>query len=303
MNRSIEVLDMSYVISCSSTCDLNNEHLKERNIVYIPFHYQMNGQPQLDDMGASLSMEDFYSAMDQGADTRTSQINVEEYVSFFEQFLAKGYDLLHVDLSSGISGTINSARLAQENLKEKYPERKIIVIDSLAASSGFGLLMDEIADRRDEGMSLEEVAAWAEENKLYVHHWFFSTDLKFYIKGGRISKTAGMFGSLLNICPLLNVDYLGRLIPRDKIRTKKKVIHAIVNRMEEHAKDGRNYSGKVYISQSRCYEDAKAVADLIEERFPNTKGKVKIFWIGPTIGSHTGPGTVALFFMGDKRID
>ena len=303
MNRSIEVLDMSYVISCSSTCDLNNEHLKERNIVYIPFHYQMNGQPQLDDMGASLSMEDFYSAMDQGADTRTSQINVEEYVSFFEQYLAKGYDLLHVDLSSGFSGTINSARLAQENLKEKYPERKIIVIDSLAASSGFGLLMDEIADRRDEGMSLEEVAAWAEENKLYVHHWFFSTDLKFYIKGGRISKTAGMFGSLLNICPLLNVDYLGRLIPRDKIRTKKKVIHAIVNRMEEHAKDGRNYSGKVYISQSRCYEDAKAVADLIEERFPNTKGKVKIFWIGPTIGSHTGPGTVALFFMGDKRID
>ena len=303
MNRSIEVLDMSYVISCSSTCDLNNEHLKERNIVYIPFHYQMNGQPQLDDMGASLSMEDFYSAMDQGADTRTSQINVEEYVSFFEQYLAKGYDLLHVDLSSGFSGTINSARLAQENLKEKYPERKIIVIDSLAASSGFGLLMDEIADRRDEGMSLEEVAAWAEENKLYVHHWFFSTDLKFYIKGGRISKTAGMFGSLLNICPLLNVDYLGRLIPRDKIRTKKKVIHAIVNRMEEHARDGRNYSGKVYISQSRCYEDAKAVADLIEERFPNTKGKVKIFWIGPTIGSHTGPGTVALFFMGDKRID
>ncbi len=297
------MLEMSYIISCSSTCDLNNEHLKERNIVYIPFHYQMNGQPQLDDMGASLSMEDFYSAMDQGADTRTSQINVEEYVSFFEQYLAKGYDLLHVDLSSGISGTINSARLAQENLKEKYPERKIIVIDSLAASSGFGLLMDEIADRRDEGMSLEEVAAWAEENKLYVHHWFFSTDLKFYIKGGRISKTAGMFGSLLNICPLLNVDYLGRLIPRDKIRTKKKVIHAIVNRMEEHARDGRNYSGKVYISQSRCYEDAKAVADLIEERFPNTKGKVKIFWIGPTIGSHTGPGTVALFFMGDKRID
>ncbi|MBQ9289664.1 MAG: DegV family protein [Clostridia bacterium] len=294
---------MNYVISCSSTCDLNNEHLQRREIVYIPFHYQMDGKPQLDDLGASLSMEDFYAAMDNGADTRTSQINEDEYVSYFEQYLKEGKDLLHVDLSSGISGTMNSARLAMETLKEKYPERKIYVVDSLAASSGFGLLVDEMADRRDEGMSIDELAKWTEENKLYVHHWFFSTDLKFYIKGGRISKTAGMFGQLLNICPLLNVDYLGRLIPRDKIRTKKKVIHEIVNRMEAHAQNGLDYSGKVYISQSNCYEDARAVADLVEARFPKLKGKVEIFWIGPTIGSHTGPGTVALFFMGDKRVD
>ena len=294
---------MNYVISCSSTCDLNNEHLQRRGIVYIPFHYQMDGKPQLDDLGASLSMEDFYAAMDNGADTRTSQINEDEYVSYFEQYLKEGKDLLHVDLSSGISGTMNSARLAMETLKEKYPERKIYVVDSLAASSGFGLLVDEMADRRDEGMSIDELAKWTEENKLYVHHWFFSTDLKFYIKGGRISKTAGMFGQLLNICPLLNVDYLGRLIPRDKIRTKKKVIHEIVHRMEAHAQNGLDYSGKVYISQSNCYEDARAVADLVEARFPKLKGKVEIFWIGPTIGSHTGPGTVALFFMGDKRVD
>lgn len=294
---------MNYVISCSSTCDLSNEHLQKRGIVYIPFHYQMDGQSQLDDLGASLSMEDFYKAMENGADTRTSQINENEYVSFFETYLKEGKDVLHVDLSSGISGTINSARLAKETLMEKYPERKLIVLDSLAASSGFGLLMDEMADRRDEGMSIDEVAQWAEENKLNVHHWFFSTDLKFYIKGGRISKTAGMFGTLLNICPLLNVDNQGRLIPRDKIRSKKKVIQAIVNRMEEHAQDGLDYSGKVYISQSYCYDDARAVADLVEERFPKLKGKVEIYWIGPTIGSHTGPGTVALFFMGDKRIE
>lgn len=294
---------MSYVISCSSTCDLSNEHLKKRNVEYISFHYQMDGKSELDDLGASLSMEDFYKAMENGAETRTSQINEDEYVSFFEKFLKEGKDVLHVDLSSGISGTVNSARLAKEALEEKYPDRKIVVIDSLAASSGFGLLMDEMADRRDEGMSIEELAQWTEEHKLNVHHWFFSTDLKFYIKGGRISKTAGMFGTLLNICPLLNVDYLGRLIPRDKIRTKKKVIHAIVNRMEEHAQDGLNYSGKVYMSQSYCYEDARAVADLIEQRFPKIKGKVEIFWIGPTIGAHTGPGTVALFFMGDKRLD
>lgn len=263
----------------------------------------MDGKSYLDDMGASVSMEDFYAAMDKGADTRTSQINQEEYEKYFENFLKEGKDVLHVSLSSGISGTVNAARLARENLADRYPDRKIYVVDSLAASSGYGLLMDELADRRDEGMDIDQVYAWAEENKLNVHHWFFSTDLKFYIKGGRVSKTAGVVGTLLNICPLLNVDYLGRLIPRDKIRTKKKVIREIVERMEAHVADGHDYTGKVYISQSDCYEDARAVADLVEERFPKMKGKVEIFWIGTTIGSHTGPGTVALFFMGDKRVD
>ncbi|MBR2288672.1 MAG: DegV family protein [Clostridia bacterium] len=294
---------MSFVLSCSSTCDLSNEHVRARQIEYISFHYQMDGKSYLDDMGASVSMEDFYAAMDKGADTRTSQINQEEYEKYFENFLKEGKDVLHVSLSSGISGTVNAARLARENLADRYPDRKIYVVDSLAASSGYGLLMDELADRRDEGMDIDQVYAWAEENKLNVHHWFFSTDLKFYIKGGRVSKTAGVVGTLLNICPLLNVDYLGRLIPRDKIRTKKKVIREIVERMEAHVADGHDYTGKVYISQSDCYEDARAVADLIEERFPKMKGKVEIFWIGTTIGSHTGPGTVALFFMGDKRVD
>ena len=294
---------MSFVLSCSSTCDLSNEHVRARQIEYISFHYQMDGKSYLDDMGASVSMEDFYAAMDKGADTRTSQINQEEYEKYFENFLKEGKDVLHVSLSSGISGTVNAARLARENLADRYPDRKIYVVDSLAASSGYGLLMDELADRRDEGMDIDQVYAWAEENKLNVHHWFFSTDLKFYIKGGRVSKTAGVVGTLLNICPLLNVDYLGRLIPRDKIRTKKKVIREIVERMEAHVADGHDYTGKVYISQSDCYEDARAVADLVEERFPKMKGKVEIFWIGTTIGSHTGPGTVALFFMGDKRVD
>ncbi|MBQ9308153.1 MAG: DegV family protein [Clostridia bacterium] len=294
---------MSFVLSCSSTCDLSNEHVRARQIEYISFHYQMDGKSYLDDMGASVSMEDFYAAMDKGADTRTSQINQEEYEKYFENFLKEGKDVLHVSLSSGISGTVNAARLARENLVDRYPDRKIYVVDSLAASSGYGLLMDELADRRDEGMDIDQVYAWAEENKLNVHHWFFSTDLKFYIKGGRVSKTAGVVGTLLNICPLLNVDYLGRLIPRDKIRTKKKVIREIVERMEAHVADGHDYTGKVYISQSDCYEDARAVADLVEERFPKMKGKVEIFWIGTTIGSHTGPGTVALFFMGDKRVD
>lgn len=290
-----------YVISCCSTADLTEEQLKKRNIQYICFHFEMDGKQYDDDLGKSIAFEDFYRMMDEGADTRTSQINAEEFKNYFEGFLKEGKDILHLTLSSGISGVINSARIAKQELEQAYPDRKIYVIDSLAASSGYGLLMDKAADLRDEGKSIDEAAAWLEENKLNLHHWFFSTDLKFYIKGGRVSKTAGAVGTVLNICPLLNVDYEGKLIPRQKVRTKKKVIQEIVNKMKENARDGLDYDGKCYISQSACYEDARQVADLIEEAFPKLDGKVVINYIGTTIGSHTGPGTVALFFWGDKR--
>lgn len=295
--------DQNYIISCCSTADLTEEHFKERDIHYICFHYELNGVQYLDDLGKSMDFNTFYQEMANGAETKTSQINADEFERYFTPFLEEGKDILHVSLSSGISGVSNSAMVAAKELQEKYPDRKIYVIDSLGASSGYGLLMDKAADLRDQGMGIEELAGWLEENKLYVHHWFFSTDLTFYIKGGRVSKTAGFVGTILNICPLLNMDNLGRLIPRAKIRTKKKVIKEIVTKMEEHAQDGKDYSGKCYISQSACYEDAKAVADLVEAAFPKLNGKVEINHIGTTIGSHTGPGTVALFFWGDKRVD
>ena len=224
-------------------------------------------------------------------------------MAYFEGFLKEGKDILHVSLSSGLSGSVNSARIAAEELAEKYPDRKIYVVDSLGASSGYGLFMDKLADLRDEGKTLEEVRDFAEENRLKLHHWFFSTDLTFYVRGGRVSKAAGWFGTALKICPLLNMDNLGRLIPRSKIRTKKRVIKEIVSRMEQHAQDGHDYSGKCYISNSACYDDARAVADLVEEKFPKLNGKVEINHVGTTIGSHTGPGTVALFFWGDERTE
>lgn len=293
----------NYVISCCSTADLTEEHFKTREISYICFHFELDGKQYQDDLGKSIPFEDFYKAMQDGAETKTSQINAEEFTEYFEAFLKEGKDIVHVCLSSGISGVVNSAMIAKTELEERYPDRKIYIVDSLGASSGYGLLMDKLADLRDEGKSAEEVYEWANAHKLDLHHWFFSTDLTFYIKGGRISKTAGIVGGMLNICPLLNMDNLGRLIPRAKIRTKKKVIRAIVDKMEEHAEDGLAYSGKCYISHSACYDDARAVADLVEERFPNLNGKVEIYSVGTTIGSHTGPGTVALFFWGDKRTD
>lgn len=290
-----------YILSCCSTADLTEEHFKERDISYICFHFELDGRAYSDDLGRSIPFDRFYQAMADGAETRTSQINPEEFKEYFEGFLKDGKDIIHVSLSSGISGVVNSAQIAREELEELYPDRKIFIIDSLGASSGYGLFMDKLADLRDSGMSVEETAAWAEENRLRLHHWFFSTDLTFYIRGGRISKAAGIVGGVLNICPLLNMDNLGRLIPRYKIRTKKKVIQTIVDKMEEFAEDGLNYSGKCYISQSACMEDARAVAELVEKRFPHLNGRVEINHIGTTIGSHTGPGTVALFFWGSRR--
>ncbi len=292
-----------YVLSCCTAADLSQEYLKNRDIPYLCYHFEVDGEDYLDDMGQTLPLEELFKKMDAGADTKTSQIAISEYTEFFESVLSEGKDLIHLTLSSGITGSYNSAMIAKEAVQEKYPDRKLYVVDSLAASSGYGLLVDELADLRDEGMSIDDLYSWVENNKTKLNHWFFTSDLTYFIRGGRVSKTAGAVGQVLSICPLLNVDFEGRLIPREKIRTKKKVIRRTVEKMEELADDGIDYSGKVFISNSACPEDAKLVSDLIEEKFTKMNGMVRHFPIGATIGSHTGPGTVALFFWGKERLD
>lgn len=298
----VEVLRMNdFILSCCSTADLTKEHFEKRDIKYICYTYELDGVVYPDDLGQSMSSEEFYRAMVNGAQTKTSQINAVEYEAYFEPFLKEGRDVLHISMSSGITGSVNSARIARDTLLERYPERKLYIVDSLTISSGYGLLMDKLADLREEGRTIEELRDWAEENKLKVHHRFFSSDLTFYIKGGRVSKTAGFFGTVLNICPVLDVNKDGQLIPRQKIRTKKKAMELLVKQMEQDADNGTEYADKCYMCHSACYEDAKEVADRIEERFPKLKGKVEIYNIGTTIGSHSGPGTVAVFFWGKKR--
>ena len=208
-----------------------------------------------------------------GADAKTSQISAGDYMAHFEQFLAAGQDVVHVTLSSGISGTFNSACAARDQLAEKYPDRHVYVVDSLAASSGYGLLMDKLAELRDAGMGAAELAAWAEEHKNEVQHWFFSSDLTFFIRGGRISKAAGLVGGMLKICPVMDVAPDGSLAVKEKIRTKAKAINRVVEKMEELAEGGLDYSGKCYISQSECKADALEVAARVEERFPKLDGK------------------------------
>ncbi|MBQ1448495.1 MAG: DegV family protein [Coriobacteriales bacterium] len=293
----------NYFLSSCSTADLSKEQFESRDIRYLCFHFSLDGVEYEDDLGQSIPFDEFYQRMVDGEMTKTSQPSVEQYVEHFTKMLEEGKDILHLTLSTGISGAYNSATVARDLVSAQYPDRKIVVIDSLAASSGQGLLMWKLADLRDEGMGFDEICAWAEEHRLNLHHWFFTTDLTFFIRGGRVSKTAGTVAQVLNICPLLNVDYQGHLTPREKIRTKKRVIKTIVQRMVEHAEDGLDYSGKCFISNSACHDDARAVADLIEKTFPKLDGKVVINSVGTTIGSHTGPGTVALFFWGDKRVD
>lgn len=292
-----------YILSCCSTADLSREHFEKRDIKYLCFHFYLDGEHYYDDLGQSIPFDKFYQAMVDGADTKTSQLNVEEYTEYFEGYLKEGKDVVHITLSSGLSGAYNSARIAAEDLREKYPERELYVVDSLGAASGFGLIMDKAADLRDSGMSAKELVEWIENNRLRLHHWFFSTDLTFFVKGGRVSKVSGWFGTALKICPLLNVDLNGKLVARQKVRTKPRVIEEIVKKMEEFADGGNAYTDKCYICHSACEDDAKAVAALIEEKFPNLNGKVLINSIGTTIGSHTGPGTVAVFFWGQERND
>ncbi len=291
----------NYCLTCCSTADLSKEYLEKRDVKYACFHFELDGKDHLDDMWQSMSPKDLYDQMLAGASAKTSQIPMVEYEEFFESILKEGKDILHLSLSSGLSGSCSSAKVVAEELKERYPDRKIYVVDSLAASSGYGLFVDTLADMRDEGMDIDTLFNWAEAHKLNMHHWFFSSDLTFYIRGGRVSKASGTIGTILGICPLLNVNNTGHLIPREKVRSKKRAIQRVVDKMAEHADNGTEYSGKCFVSHSLIDEDAQKVVELIEKTFPNLAEKPKCFPIGATVGAHSGPGTIAVFFWGDKR--
>ena len=292
-----------YMITCEPTADMPLSFYRECNVGYVCFHYEMNGATYTDDIYQSTTPQEFFGTLKGGAQAKTSQVGTGEYVAFWEPYLKQGLDILHVSLSTGISGTYNSACLAAETLAPQYPERKIRVIDSLCASAGFGLLVELMADKRDEGMSFDELAEWTEVHKMTVNQWFFVSDLDCLKRGGRVSSTSALIATALKICPVMNVNFEGKLIPREKIRTKKKAIVRLVDDMMEHVENGAAYTGRCTISHSDCLEDAQEVARLVGEKIPALKGKVEISDIGTVIGAHTGPGTVALFFMGDTRVD
>ncbi len=291
-----------YRISCSSTADISAEHLKKLGCVFGKYHYIIDGKDYSDDLYTTITPAEFYAKIDAGAMPTTSQVTPEELCEIFEPILSAGYDLLHIEFSSGLSGGWQSAQAAQKIMAAKYPERKVYVVDSLAASSGYGLLVDKAAELKAGGMGIDELKKWIEDNRLRVRHWFFATNLAHFKRGGRVSGPAAAIGTLLNICPVMDVNSEGKLIVRRKALGRKKAVKDLFSSMCAQAEDGTAYSGKCYISHSMMDAEANQLKSMIEEAFPSLDGKVELNPIGTVIGSHTGPGTVALFFFGtDKR--
>ncbi len=293
-----------FVLTCESAADEAGSSLNRAislSCVFITRSTMLSIQT----VYRGLRRTSFFAQIAAGAMPKTSQVSVGEYEEFWEPLVAEGKDVLRLTLSSGISGTYGSACVAAQMLADRYPQGgKVRVIDSLAASSGFGLLAECAADVRDSGASLDDGCldrgAQAQPAPLVL----LDRSVELPARGGRISAASAMIiGTALKICPLMTVDCEGGLSPREKIRTKKRAISEMAKTMMAHVQDGCSYSGKCVMSHSACREDAEAVAALIEEQIPQLKGKIEIDDIGTLIGSHTGPGTVALFFMGDKRVD
>lgn len=289
---------MNYVLTTETTTDLNRAYFQKRNIPYIPYHYNLDGEVLEDDLGETLSYADFYSRLAQGSESTTSQITPQQFIDFFTPILKEGKDIVHVALSSGLSGSFQAGMVASEMLKKEFKDRTIYIIDSLTASSGIGLLADKLADLRDEGKSAEELYQWGMDNRMRIRSYFFSTDLTFFVRGGRLSAASGFIGGLLNICPLMHVDTQGKLAVFQKIRSTKRAIRACVEKVMEEA--GEEYSEKIFISHANIPDAANSLKEDLEAKLPNLKEPIAVNYIGTTIGSHTGPGTVAMFFFGDE---
>jgi len=290
-----------YIVSCCSIVDLDYSRLQQLNVSCLNYHFEVDGIRYEEDFGKSLSIEDFYQKMINGADTKTSQITFKEFEDYFRDFLKQGKDIIHVTLSSGLSGTFNSANIAKRSLEEEFPDRKIYIGDSLSACCGSGMIVEKLVEFKQQGNSIDQAYQLIEEYKMKANCLFFSTDLTWYVKGGRVSKASGLVGTALKICPVLNIDDEGKLIPIDKIRTKKRAMKAVCELMMERINSNENYDFPCYIAHSNCLEDALELKGMIEEMLPLMKDKIKIQWVGTTIGSHTGPGTVGLFFWGNKK--
>ena len=290
-----------YILSCCSTVDVTQEKLDALDIRMIPNQYTLDGVPYNDDLGKTMPYGEFYDRIRKGETGVTSLINTVDYVDYFASLLETGRDVLHVTLSSGLSGTFQSALAAADLLKERFPDRTLLIVDSRGASSGYGLLMETLAKLRDEGKTIGELFDWAIKNRLRIHHLFCSTTLTYYVRGGRIPPAAGRIGNLLGICPVMRMDHPGHLAIHNRVRTKKRALKALVDQMAELADGGENYSGRCCISHSDCEEDALVLKQMVEERFKNIDGAIEVYMIGMTIGCHSGPGTVAVYFFGQER--
>lgn len=289
---------MSYIISTDNTTDFPKDYLEAHPLPLLFMPCILDGETF--DADHELPVEDFYTKMRNGAMPSTAQVNPTEAKEAFLNIMEEqDADILHLAFSSGLSGTCNSCRLAAEELKEEQAPHKVIVIDTLCASMGEGLLVHKALENQKKGLSLEENAAWLEEHKLNLVHVFTVDDLNHLYRGGRVSKAAAVIGTMISLKPILHVDNEGHLIPVSKVRGRKKSLTALVDYMEEHMGTYQNQNDIVFISHGDALEDAQYVAAQINARFGISASLIN--YIGPTIGAHSGPGTIALFFLGESR--
>lgn len=293
-------MEKQFILSCESTVDLPYSYVSGREIPVLFYSYSVKGEEYLDDMGKDPeALSRFYRFLEEEIPT-TSQINEYKYYDFLEALLKKG-DVLHIAFGSGMTPSVVNAQKAAEQLKEKFPDRKLVVIDSLCSSSGYGMLVDYAADLRDQGCSLEETEQWVMANRQNVHHQFYSTDLKYYRRSGRMSGATATVAAILGICPIMRLDDKGRILAYDKVRGKKNALKETIRVMEAHAQGGVNYAGKCYVCNSNCAAEAEELKAALKDHFPKIDGEIRICNIGTIIASHCGPGTVAVFFLGDQR--
>ena len=286
-----------YVITTDNNSDLPESYYTEHGVGCTYLSYTMDGQHYSHEN--FLPVKEFYDRMRKGSMPTTAQVNPEDARALIEPYLKAEKDVLHIAFSSGLSVSYNSARIAGEELQEEYPDRKIVVIDSLAASLGQGLLVYLAQKKKEEGKTMDEVAQWVMEHRLNMVHTFTVDDLNHLYRGGRVSKTTAVVGGVLNIKPVLHVDDEGKLIPVGKVRGRKKSLLALVDMMEEKLGNYKNSCDTIFISHGDCEQDAQFVVDKIKEKYPIKT--VLMNHVGATIGAHSGPGTVALFFVGENR--
>lgn len=286
-----------YVITTDNNADLPEEYYKEHNVGCMYFSYTMDGVLYKQD--SYMPEGEFYGKMRAGSMPTTAQVNPEEARLLFEPYLKEGKDILHIAFSSGLSGTYNSCRIAVEELREEYPDRIITIIDSLAASLGQGLLVYLAQKMKEDGADMQTVAEWAENHRKNIVHLFTVDDLNHLYRGGRVSKTTAVLGGMLNIKPILHVDDEGKLIPIGKVRGRKKSILELASLMDEKLGSCKDTCDTIFISHGDCLEDAEFLAEKIKERY-QIKTEI-VNYVGSVIGAHSGPGTLALFFVGDVR--
>lgn len=288
----------NYIVTTDTTADLPESYIEETGLGVMSLSYTIDGETY--NRSHELPVKDFYAKMRAGSLPTTAQVNPQTAKEvFLEQMKRSDSDILHIAFSSGLSGSCNSARLGAAELAEEYQEHRVVVVDSLCASLGEGLLVHKAIQNQKKGMSLEENVQWLEDNKLHLVHNFTVDDLFHLHRGGRVSKTAAVIGTMISLKPILHVDNEGHLIPLSKVRGRKKSLIALVDSMEQQMGSYRKQNDIVFISHGDCEAEARFVADLIRQRFGIDHFLIN--YVGPTIGTHSGPGTMALFYMGEYR--